>query len=490
MATIFRPPILTKWEQRKPLSAGALDTGSNGLLPNLQGKDVFYAGAGQSPPQRDWPVPKGYLYPVSLRTWTISANVSLLESSPDSTFRAPVSSPRTVPRFLPVDQINNLLTTTLGGTTPFAQLNWTNPLTQQFPSHLRTYLNAVEIQLIGADTFFGLAGAPNFDWPVPKGPSHPITNKTHLDPLKLLLNGKDQFFAAAGMGPAYDYPNPRGYAPLNRSFTYPTQIHLTDTFFGLAGHPNFDWPNPRGYVQPVHNKTHLDPLKLNLLGQDQFFAAAGMGPVYDYPNPLAPRRNPSDWLLSSDIPLFTAVVYYPFSLTDQPNPRGYVHPTSLRTHTHNVGIHLTDTFFGLAGHPTFDFPNPRGYSPLNRGFTQSLNTNLQVVYAFTQLDWPVPPGYRYPSHLRTHLHSTDLTLIGKDAIAFRQLDWPVPRGPRQYPRNLLSISNSPPTITTIAVAITWGYTIPDNQPQYAIPHNIPNYVVPDNKLHFTFDAGG
>ena len=42
---------------------------------------------------------------------------------------------------------------------------------------------------------------------------------------------------------------------------------------------------------------------------------------------------------------------------------------------------------------------------------------------------------------------------------------------------------------TAAIVVTppvdWGYTIPDNQPQFAIPNNRPQFAIPNNQPQFT-----
>src|SRR5882724_8167935 len=45
----------------------------------------------------------------------------------------------------------------------------------------------------------------------------------------------------------------------------------------------YDWPNPRGTIPRIALRTHLDPLKLNLLGQDSFPSIGNQN--YDWPNP-------------------------------------------------------------------------------------------------------------------------------------------------------------------------------------------------------------
>ena len=59
-----------------------------------------------------------------------------------------------------------------------------------------------------------------------------------------------------------------------------------DAFFGAPGMgPDYDYPNPRGRVPAISLRTWVWSYNLNLIGADQFFGPAGVGPVYDYPNP-------------------------------------------------------------------------------------------------------------------------------------------------------------------------------------------------------------
>jgi hypothetical protein len=96
-----------------------------------------------------------------------------------------------------------------------------------------------------------------------------------------LLAGQDTFFAGPGMGPEYDYPNPRGKQfPVElRTFIQPMTILLLRPF------QTPEQPNPRGRQFPSELRTFVAPVNLNLVGQDQFFTTAGRGPQYDYPNP-------------------------------------------------------------------------------------------------------------------------------------------------------------------------------------------------------------
>lgn len=49
-----------------------------------------------------------------------------------------------------------------------------------------------------------------------------------------------------------------------------------------------DWPVPKGQIPARILVTWVENVKLNLLGQDQFFGAPGEPPTYMWPNPKSP----------------------------------------------------------------------------------------------------------------------------------------------------------------------------------------------------------
>ena len=83
---------------------------------------------------------------------------------------------------------------------------------------------------------------------------------------------------------------------------------------------NHDWPNPRAPIYPVSLRTWIDQTKLAL----------------------------------QPLPSIATLNY------DFPNSRGPIYPVSLRTWSDQTRRQLIgeDEFFGLAGHPNFDWPNP------------------------------------------------------------------------------------------------------------------------------------
>lgn len=278
------------------------------------------------------------------------------------------------------------------------------------------------------------ASAPfinNTDLP-PASPRGTVSLNTWIDPLKLELRGQDTFFSGPGMGPDYDYPNPRGPIPAIelRTWLQALRLRSQDTFFGLAGNPQHDWPNPqparvsqpwvgqypltltltippftqndwpvpKGAPGGITLRTWTDPLKIQLQGQDTFFGLGG-----------APQ-------------------------TDWPVPRGSVPGISLKTWVDPLKLELAglDAFFGLGGMPQFNWPNPGRPPLLNQGWIDPLKNNLQGLDTFFGLagnpvhDWPNPRGSAPPLQAWTDTYKIALNGV---PLPFTQGDWPNPRAP-------------------------------------------------------------
>jgi hypothetical protein len=107
-----------------------------------------------------------------------------------------------------------------------------------------------------------------------------------------------------------------------------------------------------------------------------------------------------------------------------------------------------DRFFGLAGHPNYDWPNPHAY---RRRQLRSAVTNLTWLCAFPHMlrgqdvqfagpgqwkayDWPNPKGRPYPSDLRTFIH-TQQAATAAVVLPFGIAEWKNPPR-RDYPMTL------------------------------------------------------
>lgn len=315
-----------------------LRTFANPAEIQLVGQDKVFAGPGEVPPY-DYPNPRGKPFPSDLRTFVNPSEIQLVGQ--DSFFAGPGVGP---------------------------DYDYPNPNPgKPYPVALRTWTQSPS--LFGQDLFFTVAGQgpdydfpnptlrkssasafayqPNnmlplitavvypatfvFDYPNPRGRTYPSDLRTFAAPLAVNLAGQDRFFGAAGQPPAYDFPNPT----LRRSSAaavgawQPNNNLVFQVVVVLPATTVFDYPNPRGQTYAVGLRTFTGSVPLNLLGKDQFFAAPGQAPRYDYPNPSLGKPFPSDL-------------------------RTFVAPPALN-------LAGKDKFFGAAGEPPrYDYPNPRG----------------------------------------------------------------------------------------------------------------------------------
>lgn len=238
-----------------------------------------------------------------------------------------------------------------------------------------------------------------------------------------------------------------------------------------------EWPLPQLPRYPQWNLGFTKPANVQLIGQDQFFAAAGQAPVYDYPNPLRPRYpvqpEPPPNLLTTT---FTIVVM-PFYQVDWPLPQQPRQPAENRSFTRGANTQLIgqDLFFGARGQaPVYDWPNPVRPRYLvhpealpnllvtvfvvtaapfsqrdwpnpqvalqpqeNRGFTRGANTQLIGLdkFPFALRDWPNPLLPKQPQENRGFVRAANVQLIGMDQLPFIQTEWPNPQIPRQPQEN-------------------------------------------------------
>ena len=311
-------------------------------------------------------------------------------------------------------------------------------------------INHIFIKAAGAaaaSPFFGLA---LYD---PRRQAVVTENRGFLNPAEIQLIGKDKFFGAAGEPPRnYDWPNPvLRRDDVNRRGWF-VNLLLSTLYTVIVPFAQRDWPNPWGRLFPSSLRTHTDPVKLELAGQDQFFGLPGQPPAnQDQPNPTrakSPAVDLKTWLgnlLQSTL----GFVIAPFAQRDHPNPRGYVFPTSLRTHTDQLRFLAgKDTFFAGPGRgPAYDWPNPRGYVPgiSLRTHTDPLKLELRGQDRMfgaageppKPSDFPVPKGYVYPSGLRTFIATLSAAASAFRAPSTRLLN-PVPS---LVPADTLNVAN-------------------------------------------------
>lgn len=453
--------------------------------------------------QRDWPSPPQPAPPLSsLRTWTQNHLLDTLAAAAAAAaasvvFRDPLVTRYGLPRGTPVQDFVNLLPTLLGQVAPFRQPDWPNPralaglqpwtaqnlLTGTLfrpPFSQRDWPNPrgpVPAPATWLDTYKVLLfqetiPSLNLDWPVPPGPRAAIQS--------LLVNLLQTTLSAAAPFGQQDWPVPPGRPRVVDLLTWIQrggQQGLTDTFFGLAGHPTFEWPNPRGPVSPAVGflvnllastlsaipvpfsqqdwpnpkgpvsvaglTTWLETYKLLLfreqipsLNRDwpnpgvparslsllthvvNLLITPGVQPPFTplaWPNPQARAIATVGWLLNLLESTLTPSTQAPFRLNDWPNPQT---PRSLVY----IPTHERVVFVPVAGPMPFvwqDWPNPRPTErviDLRTWLQDLLASTLAPVVAppFHLLDWPNPRGQESASILRTWIESLDLLLLGKD----------------------------------------------------------------------------
>jgi len=342
MATIFRQPlIVVTWRVRQDNTFQQQDNTLNNVLV---GRDTFFQGQGQSQVY-DYPNPRGYRYPLDVRSYTQGINFPLFLTS-----------------------------------LPSRPLEWINPRGYPFPLENRTYVDPQEFWLFGTDKFFTGAGqGPNYDYP---------------NPLVKRLLPIDAFIPAGlSSGPLglvvlnpfqnYDQPNPlRAAFPVSlRSNIFFYVYDDSTAFFSL------DWPNP------VIKRPNLElrTLLTNNLYSNTLYQTPD-APKYetDWPNPLAYLRGIT--LRTGELSLLQSTLNPGIQNPGFPaivdNPKGYAFSTQLRTYTATI---LNSTLAPAPPVPhasftfgsTFIMPNP----------TLRVNYNQRFETPTTTVGVPlVPPA--------------------------------------------------------------------------------------------------
>lgn len=222
------------------------------------------------------------------------------------------------------------------------------------------------------------------------------------------VGGSDQRLIYYGAPPTprmtnYDnWPVPKGY-----KYPHTLYNHEQRKFITPAGVVSYTkrpilltriWPkDPAGVAIRAQAAVTTDrPVTL--------FPAPTAAPIanYDWPVPAQPQR-------SQDIYSFTAASFFDDSVQPFPN------------------LH---------------WPNPTLAKPYNRYQISGSGPNLDqtgttAALGFSNLDWPVPKGYIYPSHLRNYTYANNIILNTAPPAPVKSInfDWPVPRG-YAHPINL------------------------------------------------------
>lgn len=379
----------------------------NGLTGILIGQDTFYGAPGQT---------KVFDAPVPLRLAQRQQPDSAMMQNLAGTLLV-VSAPLFVPEFplvrakrLPQGFIGPSEIQLIGQDTIYADPGQVptfgelpNPRGAAYPTGLRIYIYDEPLRdLIGQDTFYGAPGEtvnPNLPIP-PKGYSYPISLRTwESDEVSNNLLGQDVMYGDPGQVPTRDIPNPLRPEKFQPTLDYspPDTLYvIVDTPFGFI-----DFAIPRGAKR--NPADWIASTDIQLIGQDSFYGDPGQSPTVSLPNPIRSlARIPQDWIDPTEINLIgqdriygdpgEAPVYYWYA------PWGTKYPVSLRTY---IKEDITDTLLGA-----------------------------DVVNGETT-EWTVPKGPGYPLDLRTWVYDQPLkNLIGEDLVPGEITEWIVPKGQR------------------------------------------------------------
>lgn len=169
----------------------------------------------------------------------------------------------------------------------------------EFPISLRTYIETVNPNLIGKDAL--PVRNRQVDLPWLPGTPYPLSLRTFINPVEVNLIGKDALPFRQ-----LDWPLPKQNPAQGQTFL--ENLQLTTLGFVQAPFAYKDWPVPQ--IAPYANglRTFLNPVEINLIGQDVLpFRNAGRM----VPGVGAPLQGPAT--LSENLLLTTlAVTQAPF----------------------------------------------------------------------------------------------------------------------------------------------------------------------------------
>jgi hypothetical protein len=275
-----------------------------------------------------------------------------------------------------------------------------------------------------------------------------------------------------------------------------SELMLLYQYPGVA--PTYRWPLTNNPIRANSLNTHINTLKLSLLGKDKFFSAPGQGPDYDWPNPKIPLRANSlrTHLLSMNLNLRGKDKFF-FGAGcgpsyNWPNPKGAPWAPNLKTHLDPVKLNLLgkDAFpTGVGKGPNYYWPNPK-IPPYPISLRTSLSlSNLSLGFPpkpFLKTDWPNPQGIPYPSSLRTFLSPVN-PLYSIIPSPFYQTDWPLVK---RFGTAALGFNSEGLNLTLLSIPFYQTHWPLPKQPQYPIAtrnQSSPNVGIlslPFSQLHW------
>lgn len=445
-------PFVSTLEDLPPTSVGTAFNYPQSLRTHLQtytaliyNLSIMYGVLGEVIAY-DWPLPRAKTYPNDLRTFTDSFTLGLIGK--DQFFAAPGMGPSyDYPNPRPKSYQTDLRGYTFNGTLYLPEpsvpslTDWPLPMVAKYPLDLRTFINPVEIQLIGLDKLYGAPGQVlTYDWPLPVPERYDVSLRTYVQGLSELL--------LTSLNPVpfntYDWPNPQRVNPYPNSLRTWISYYVVDTSAPFA---ISDWPLPSWKAYSIDLRTAISSSQTVLSGGDKIYGANGQVPSYDWPLPSR-KFYPLDlasYLQSANEGLLTAMNPIPLSVFDWPNPVWRSYPITLRTHLAWAKLQETTPF------AMTDYPNPlgkfypgdlRSALPYNFG----LLTSIPALEPFYLTDWPLPVQKVYAPDLRTFLNPIELQLIGQDTFfgpagMGPTYDYPNPR-PKAYANDLRTFTQS------------------------------------------------
>jgi len=333
----FRLPLVTRWERRDWYVATTSGTAPTPFALIAPAPVVPFA-------QLDWTNPRSPLYPIALRTWTLSNSIDVLAATPFVTYQ--YDWPLPVRLRLPNASLTHTASMRIEvlGQAPLVGPDQPNPLRAPLPVSARTHTASMPIDVLAQVPLVGpdqpnpvraravqqqdaqpnlqttLLAAPQVapfsqsDWPnptvakraqqperiggvvdagdprrgvvldVPGRPTHPIELRTQATNL---LQGTLSIPPGTPV-PAFDWPLPGRYAHPIGLRTWSVNLLQSTLFPGDPLRP-FDWPLPGRYPHPIGARTWtLNLLQSTLRPPDPF------APV-DFPNPVRAPRAALTW---------------------------------------------------------------------------------------------------------------------------------------------------------------------------------------------------
>lgn len=164
-------PVFDQPNPRGKAYPSDLRTFVNPAETQLFGQDQFFAAAGMGP-NYDYPNPRNKQFASDLRNFTLATSYGLVAASVPATISFDFPNPRGksfVQTAFETSPPNNIVFVTPVVYPSTFVFDFPNPRGKLYSQELRTFVNAAEIQLIGQDKFFGVAGEPpRYDFPNPQ----------------------------------------------------------------------------------------------------------------------------------------------------------------------------------------------------------------------------------------------------------------------------------------------------------------------------------